>query len=225
MRRIAGRPTAGRVRPEGIRLGCCSWRRQCEGEGHERDGRECHGNLHPALAAPLSKQSSDAAEKSGSCGSKALAGPGTSVLGLLMGQPNRASGLADALAANPSGHDHSLIPWTMSRHGWRETEPIDIGPVEQPTLLSRALDSMHSELAITTDDLGREMRLPIDVLRSLLADVMPDADSKPIVRFDCPIGPSGSWPGTCALVRSDAVLLRLVGVSDYVSGALLLLLS
>jgi Zn-dependent peptidase ImmA (M78 family) len=72
----------------------------------------------------------------------------------------------------------------LSSRGWRESEPIDIGPLEQPTLLSRALDLMRTELQITTDDIARHTRLPVDVLRSLLADVLPEGEPKPVVQVD-----------------------------------------
>lgn len=56
---------------------------------------------------------------------------------------------------------------TMSRNGWRKVEPGDLGPIEQPALLARAIDAYVST-GRTFEGLAAELRLPAARLSLLL---------------------------------------------------------
>lgn len=58
----------------------------------------------------------------------------------------------------------------LSRQGWRDNEPVELGPPEQPTLLNRALRLMRDELGVDQSALPSAARLPQAVLASLLQD-------------------------------------------------------
>jgi Zn-dependent peptidase ImmA (M78 family) len=67
----------------------------------------------------------------------------------------------------------------LSARWGRASEPGDLGPAEQPTVLRRAMDLLSS-LGIDAAELAAAVRLPLGILASILADAVPDAE-KPIV--------------------------------------------
>jgi Zn-dependent peptidase ImmA (M78 family)/DNA-binding XRE family transcriptional regulator len=52
----------------------------------------------------------------------------------------------------------------MSRAGWRRQEPVDLGPLERPRLLSRAAKAL-ADAGITLEDLADEAHLPLSIVR------------------------------------------------------------
>jgi Zn-dependent peptidase ImmA (M78 family)/transcriptional regulator with XRE-family HTH domain len=72
----------------------------------------------------------------------------------------------------------------ISRQGWRDNEPIDIGQPEEPALLGRAFDLMRSELAIDETTIARECRLPDNVFRGLLEGAVSPSHDKPRVAVE-----------------------------------------
>ncbi len=72
----------------------------------------------------------------------------------------------------------------VSRQGWRDGEPIDLGPPETPALLRRAFDLMSSELEIDEQAVARECRLPDEVFRRLLVDAVSPSNDRPRVAVE-----------------------------------------
>jgi Zn-dependent peptidase ImmA (M78 family)/transcriptional regulator with XRE-family HTH domain len=72
----------------------------------------------------------------------------------------------------------------LSRQGWRDKEPIDIGPPEEPALLAKAFDLMRTELAIDEEAIAHECRLPVDIFHGLLEEAAAPAPGKPRVAVE-----------------------------------------
>lgn len=72
----------------------------------------------------------------------------------------------------------------ISRQGWRDNEPIDIGPPEASALLGRAFELMRSELTIDEDTIARECRLPDDVFRGSLEGAVSPSNDRPRVAVE-----------------------------------------
>lgn len=70
------------------------------------------------------------------------------------------------------------------RQGWRDSEPINIGPPEEPALLGRAFDLMRSALEIDAATVAQECRLPGDVFLGLLEGVVSTSPRKPKVAVE-----------------------------------------
>lgn len=80
---------------------------------------------------------------------------------------------------SPDAYQRAQIHLTRS---WgRDREPIDLGPPEQPTLLTKALDLMADRLNITRHVLADETRLSGQLVDDLLADVTMPAEIRPEV--------------------------------------------
>lgn len=84
-------------------------------------------------------------------------------------------------ALSPDAYRRAQIH--VSRQGWRENEPVDIGPPEEPTLLQRALDLMHTELGIDDALVASKVRLPTMVFGSLLDDAVMPLATRPRVEI------------------------------------------
>lgn len=56
---------------------------------------------------------------------------------------------------------------TLSARGWRKREPVDLGPAEQPVLLTKALDIARNH-GVTLEALAAEHGLPLTDLRKVL---------------------------------------------------------
>ena len=69
----------------------------------------------------------------------------------------------------------------LSRNGWRDNEPVDIGSSEEPALVERALGLMHSELGIDDDTVADQCLLPGPVFTSLVGDATTSAAPRPRV--------------------------------------------
>jgi Zn-dependent peptidase ImmA (M78 family) len=69
----------------------------------------------------------------------------------------------------------------LSARWGRASEPGDLGPAEQPMVLQRAMDLLSSGLGIDAAALAGAVRLPPEIMASLLADAVPDDVSRPIV--------------------------------------------
>jgi Zn-dependent peptidase ImmA (M78 family)/transcriptional regulator with XRE-family HTH domain len=85
-------------------------------------------------------------------------------------------------ALSPDAYQRAQIQ--LSARWGRTQEPGDIGPPEQPVVLQRALDLLSSKLGIDLTGIASGDHLPIEVLASVLADVIPDDATRPAV----PIG-------------------------------------
>jgi len=73
-------------------------------------------------------------------------------------------------ALSPDAYRRAQIH--LSRQGWRDNEPVEIGLPEEPALVQRALELMHAELGIDDATLGGNCELPSAVLASLLNDAV-----------------------------------------------------
>lgn len=82
-------------------------------------------------------------------------------------------------ALSPDAYRRAQIH--LSRQGWRDNEPIDIGLPEEPALVERALELMHAELGIDDTTLGGSCELPNAVFASLLNDAVTSAPTRPRV--------------------------------------------
>lgn len=69
----------------------------------------------------------------------------------------------------------------LTRNWGRDSEPIDLGPPEQPTLLTKALNLMDERLGINRDAIAQEARYPRQLLEDLLADAMASTPERPKV--------------------------------------------
>jgi len=69
----------------------------------------------------------------------------------------------------------------LARNWGRNTEPIELGEPEQPTLLTKAIDLMESKLGMTRDVIAGEARFHRRLLDELLADVTPVEETRPEV--------------------------------------------
>lgn len=68
----------------------------------------------------------------------------------------------------------------MSKRNWRNEEPGDLGPAEQPTLMKKALDLLASR-SYTIDDLAATTSLPADIV-ALVAALQDD--DRPAVQLE-----------------------------------------
>ena len=82
-------------------------------------------------------------------------------------------------ALSPDAYRRAQIH--LSRQGWRDNEPVDIGPPEEPALLQRALELMHSELGIDDVAIADGCALSAPVLTSLVRDAVTSASPRPKV--------------------------------------------
>jgi Zn-dependent peptidase ImmA (M78 family)/transcriptional regulator with XRE-family HTH domain len=80
---------------------------------------------------------------------------------------------------SPDGYQRAQI--YLSRTWGREIEPIDLGPPERPTLLTKAFNLMESRLRITKDAIAADARVPRYTLDDLLADVIQPVQVRPEV--------------------------------------------
>lgn len=80
---------------------------------------------------------------------------------------------------SPDAYRRALIH--MSRQGWRDNEPVQIGPPEEPALVERALALMQSELGIDSQVVGNACALPDPVFASLVGDAVTAAPPRPRV--------------------------------------------
>jgi Zn-dependent peptidase ImmA (M78 family) len=80
---------------------------------------------------------------------------------------------------SPDGYRRAQIH--LSRQGWRENEPIDIGAPEEPALVERALELMDRELGIDREVVGHACALPGHVFTSLLSDAASSSPARPRV--------------------------------------------
>lgn len=71
---------------------------------------------------------------------------------------------------------------TMSKEGWRKSEPGELGDPEAPSLFSSALSLMKTQ-ALSIQDIEAETKLPMDTLQHLLAL---GGDSRPPVNLQEP---------------------------------------
>jgi Zn-dependent peptidase ImmA (M78 family) len=78
---------------------------------------------------------------------------------------------------SPDAHQRAHA--RMSARGWREHEPGDIGPAEQPTVLHKALTLMESRRGVSTRDVAARLHLSQSDFDSLLADIASDEDRSP----------------------------------------------
>jgi hypothetical protein len=69
----------------------------------------------------------------------------------------------------------------LSARWGRASEPGDLGPAEQPMVLQRAMDLLSSGLGIDASVLAGAVRLPLEIMASLLADAVPNDVLRPIV--------------------------------------------
>ncbi len=69
----------------------------------------------------------------------------------------------------------------LSARWGRASEPGDLGPAEQPMVLQRAMDLLSSRLGIDAGALAASVRLPLEILASILADAAPDDVLRPVV--------------------------------------------
>jgi hypothetical protein len=60
----------------------------------------------------------------------------------------------------------------ISRQGWCDNEPVDIGPPEEPALVERALALIHEELGIDGAAVGDACALARPVFTSLVRDAV-----------------------------------------------------
>jgi Zn-dependent peptidase ImmA (M78 family)/DNA-binding XRE family transcriptional regulator len=58
---------------------------------------------------------------------------------------------------------------TMSKEGWRKTEPGELPVVERPTLLGRALELLEPT-GFGVDDLARHLALPTDMINTIVRE-------------------------------------------------------
>jgi len=85
-------------------------------------------------------------------------------------------------ALSPDGYQRAQIH--LSRQGWRDNEPVDIGSPEQPALLGRAFDLMRSELQMDETTIARECHLPDSVMKTLLQGTVRVSPSRPRVEVN-----------------------------------------
>jgi len=85
-------------------------------------------------------------------------------------------------ALSPDAYQRAQIH--VSRQGWRDNEPGDIGDPEEPALLGRAFDLMRSELSIDEVMIAADCRLPDGVFRALLEGAIPSARDRPRVAVE-----------------------------------------
>lgn len=73
----------------------------------------------------------------------------------------------------------------MSARGWRTEEPAEreLGPPEQPRLLSMAVDHLARDEGISIDDLAEEAHLPVDQISELLGRSATVGTAKPRLRL------------------------------------------
>ena len=69
----------------------------------------------------------------------------------------------------------------LSRQGWRDNEPVDVGPPEEPALMERALGLIRAELGVDDALVGSNCELPSPVFASLLSDAVTAAPTRPRV--------------------------------------------
>lgn len=69
----------------------------------------------------------------------------------------------------------------LTRNWGRDSEPIPLGPPEQPTLLTRALSLMDERLGVSRNAIAQEAQFPRQLLDDLLADAMPVTLERPEV--------------------------------------------
>jgi Zn-dependent peptidase ImmA (M78 family)/transcriptional regulator with XRE-family HTH domain len=82
-------------------------------------------------------------------------------------------------ALSPDAYQRAQIQ--LSARWGRTQEPGDIGLLEQPVVLQRAVDLLSSELGIDVTGIASGDQLPVEVLASVLADVIADDSSRPAV--------------------------------------------
>jgi hypothetical protein len=58
---------------------------------------------------------------------------------------------------------------TMSKEGWRRTEPGALPVLEAPTLLGRALEILEPT-GFGTDELAKQLSLPTDIVDSIVRE-------------------------------------------------------
>jgi Zn-dependent peptidase ImmA (M78 family) len=85
-------------------------------------------------------------------------------------------------ALSPDAYQRAQIH--VSRQGWRDNEPIDIGFPEEPALLGKAFDLMRAELSIDESNVAAECRLPDQVFRALLEGAVPPIQPRPRVAVE-----------------------------------------
>lgn len=68
----------------------------------------------------------------------------------------------------------------LSRQGWRRNEPVDLGPPEEPQLLSRALTLMTRK-GLSAEDLFRTVAMPERYLPSLAGPTAPARAQAPVI--------------------------------------------
>lgn len=69
----------------------------------------------------------------------------------------------------------------LARNWGRTVEPIDLGPPEQPSLLTKALELMDTKLGMDRDVIAGEARFHRRLLDQLLADAVPLGEARPEV--------------------------------------------
>lgn len=67
----------------------------------------------------------------------------------------------------------------MSARGWRHQEPGDIGVPEEPTVLHKALSLMEARRGLATADVAGALRIPVEDLDGLLADIASSTQPRP----------------------------------------------
>jgi Zn-dependent peptidase ImmA (M78 family) len=72
----------------------------------------------------------------------------------------------------------------LSRNWGREVEPIELGPPEQPVLLTKALELMESKLQMTKERLAADAHFPLRFVDDLLSDVIPRPENRPQVPIE-----------------------------------------
>ncbi len=67
----------------------------------------------------------------------------------------------------------------LSAQGWRTSEPGNVGPPEEATVVQRALRLIASRRGVTASDFARRLRMHESDLRNLLADAVVNVPTGP----------------------------------------------
>lgn len=78
---------------------------------------------------------------------------------------------------SPDAYQRAQI--RMAARGWRDSEPGDIGPPEEPSVLHRALSLMEARRGLTTADVAAALHLPAQDFEALLADIASTSTPRP----------------------------------------------
>lgn len=83
-------------------------------------------------------------------------------------------------ALSPDAYRRAQI--YLVRQGWRDNEPVEIGPPEEPALVERALALMRSELGMDDQVVSNACALPDLVFTSVIGDAVATVPPRPRVQ-------------------------------------------